>query len=215
MLRFTRLAAATVFLLGATACDDPVRSETPAYRLPPPDQSLDPDALVLGDIIATRCRRNEQLLSRREWAVVDIFFGRRSERDPLTGPQPEHLRAVSARGGIVLHRFNIPAVRAYIQLSRIPELVANEFWVTVREVPDPRRYDLQVLVGYVSSVQESDLELFRRLGGRITYRFSIMDGIAGVLPDRSIPELRASARTRHVAPDQILCLLGPMEPAPG
>lgn len=206
MLRLTRLAAAAVFLLGATACDHPVRSEAAAYRLPEPDQSLDPAALVIGEYIATPCGNNEPLLSRPEWAVVDIFFGRRSERDPVTGPRQEHLRAVSGRGGIVLHRFNVPAVRAYIQLSRIPDLVASEFWVSVRAVPNPRRYDLDVLVGFVTPLRESDLEQFQRLGGRITTRFSFIDAIGGVLPDRSIPALRASDRTRYVEPNGIACL---------
>lgn len=113
---------------------------------------------------------------------------------------------MTALGGVVLHRFNVPAVRARINLNQIPDLLASAHWVTVREVPNPARFDLEVNVGYARPIGESDLQQFRKLGGRNTHQFDFINGISGATPDRSIPELRASPGVLYVEPNGIFCL---------
>jgi hypothetical protein len=200
----TLLAAVT---LAAGACADATLPHRPLPDLPERDTSLDPAAAVVGQYIATPCDGNDHLRGSTEWALVDVFFGRRSESEPVTGPQDHHLRAVTARGGVVVHRFNVPAVRAWMPLREVPELVAREFWTSVRDVPDPRRYDLPLIAMYVSAVEDPDVDRFQRLGGQVRKRFTIIPAIFGILPDASIPELRASTRTQQVEPDGVACLM--------
>jgi hypothetical protein len=200
------LALATVTLPG---CADSLLSAVDDdFTLPEPDRSLDPARVVIGALVATPCGPDDELRSRPERVLVDIFFGRKSNSDPVEGPQETHVQAVSSRGGSVLYRFNVPAVRARINLNQIPALVAAGHWITVREVPNPARYDLQVNVGYRRPLQDSDLKRFRELGGRITHRFDFINGISGELPDHSLPHLRSSSDVLYVEPNGIVCLAG-------
>jgi hypothetical protein len=193
--------------LAAGACADATLPHRPLPDLPERDTSLDPAAAVVGQYIATPCDRNLHLRGSTEWALVDIFFSRRSESEPVTGPQDHHLRAVAARGGVVVHRFHVPAVRAWMPLREVPELVARGFWVSVRDVPDPRRYDLPVIAMHVTSVEDADVDRFQRLGGQVKKRFTVIPAVFGIIPDASIPELRASTRTEQVEPDGVACLM--------
>jgi hypothetical protein len=193
-------------LLLAAACTDSLLPGPDRYELPAPDSSLDPGSLVIGEVIAA-CSGNPEHRASSERVLVDIFFGRRSESDPADRPLPEHIRAVTSRGGKVLHHFNVPAVRARIDLNQIPDLVEREFFAHVRAVPDPRRFDLPVFVGYAHGVQSSDLATITQLGGRVTREFRSFDAIAAELPDRSLPVLRAVAGVRYVEYSGVGCLL--------
>lgn len=205
--KLTTLAtlAAAALLLGA--CSDATLPLQPAPNLPEPDASLDPAAVVIGQYIATPCNANEHLRGSREWALVDIFFSRRSDSEPVDGPQDHHLSAVTARGGVVLHRFNVPAVRAWMPLREVPVLIDRGHWISVRDVPNPRRYDLIVIASYTSPVEDADVDRFQSLGGQIKSRYNVIPAIAGIIPDASLPELRAQPRTEQVLPDGVVCLM--------
>lgn len=203
----------TALLLFATAAlpacaDSLISTEEDSYTLPEPDWSLDPAKVSVGDYLATPCGNNHELRSRGERVLVDIFFGRKSNGDPMDRPQAAHVQTVTSHGGAVLHRFNVPAVRARINLNQIPDLMAAGHWVTVREVPNRVRYYLQVNVGYGRPLRDSDLNRFRELGGRITHRFDFINAISGELPNHSLPHLRSSGDVLYVEPDGIVCLAG-------
>lgn len=174
--------------------------------LPDPDLSLDPGTLVIGPILATYCSDNPELVGRKDWAVVDVFFGLNGPGDPVDGPLPGDEKVVRAHGGVVLYRFNIPAVRAWLRVGRIPDVVRAGAQM-VREVPDLSRYDVSVIFGYQGSLAPEDDGPFTALGGKITHRFSSFGGMAGTFPDPSIPELGAMPAVTYVEPDGIYCLL--------
>lgn len=182
------------------------------YELPEADPSLDPDRLTVGDYLATPCAFGlrgdglEHLLRRPEWALVDVFFGRASADEPADGPVQGDVQLVEAHGGRVLYAFNVPAVRARIVLFRVPALVQEGHWITVRDVPDATRFDLDVIVGFTRPVDAADLETVASLGGRVLRVFGSLEALHVLLPDRMAPALRGRAGVRTVEPNGIACL---------
>lgn len=199
-----------VGLMLASACD--LTGPADLYQLPEPDTSLDPDRLTVGEYIATPCafaksgNRLAHLREREERALVDVFFGRDSADGPRDGPTASDIDLVRSHGGRVLYRFNVPAVRARITLSRIPDLVEQGFWITVRDVPDASRYDVELTVGFRRGLQDADIDLFESLGGRVTYRWDSIDGLAGILPDRSIAVLQDRSDVEYVQASSVGCI---------
>lgn len=213
--RFGRIAAAAagVILVLTAGCADATSPALPVdrYELPDPDPSLDPDRLTIGELIATPCAfglygdRLVDLLDRDEWALVDVFFGGRSPSDEWTGPTENDVDLVESHGGRVLYRFNVPAVRARILLSRLPGLVEDGFWITVRDVPDETRYDVEILTGLTRTLGAADIDRFTGLGGRVMHRWSSINGLGGILPDRSIPAWR-DGPVEYVEPNSVACI---------
>lgn len=200
----------------AAACHEPTAPTPPV--LPEPDTVLDPARVVLGDILAGPCGYSSHLSEREEWAVVDVFFHKGAD-DDADGPAAEHIEMVEAYGGVVLRRFNVPAVRAWIRLDHVPALGQRGGSVIVYGVPDLRRYDYRVIARYDRSLRDSDVDRFEELGGRVRHRLDSIDAIAGALPDRAVPMLRVSADLRYVKPEGIVCAAtygggGSMAPTP-
>jgi hypothetical protein len=216
LVRTSRLLALGAGLTLASACGEPAGPSTDDYELPTPDTSLDPDRLTVGDYIATPCDLNPgagmppndfaDLRERHEWALVDVFFGRESAEGPWDAPTSGDIELVQSHGGRVLHSFHVPGVRARMILSRIPDLVADGYWITVRDVPDATRYDVPLSVGFTGSLGDDDVDLFRSLGGRVDYIWHFIDAIAGVLPNRSIATLRRRRDVRYIEVQSVACL---------
>lgn len=200
------LLASTLLSASCGALTGPDGRSPDPPVLPDPDLSLDPASLVVGPVLATYCSDNLELIGRKDWAVVDVLFGLDDPGDPADGPLPEDEKIVRAHGGVVLYRFNIPAVRAWLRVGRIPD-VARAGAQLVREVPDLSRYDVSVIFGYQGSLAPEDDGPFTELGGKITHRFSSISGMAGIFPDLSVPELRSMPAVTYVEPDGIYCLL--------
>jgi hypothetical protein len=227
MANLTRMSllAVAVGLILAPACDAPAApaadlSVAPDdYELPPPDTSLDPARLTVGDYIATPCAKYPgagmqgdgfaHLRGRNEWATVDVFFGRGTSEGPWEEPTSDDIDLVRSHGGRVLYSFHVPAVRARMVLSRIPDLVLEGYWITVRDVPDATRYDVRLSVGFTRPITPDDVELFESLGGRVDYYWEFIDAIAGVLPDRSIAVLWDRTDVRYVQANSVYCLDSP------
>lgn len=183
------------------------------FQLPEADLSLDPDRLSIGELIATPCafgmhgNRLDHLRDKHEWVLVDVFFGRSSAEGPWDGPTTSDIDLVTSHAGRVLYQFNVPAVRARILLSRVPDLVEQGFWITVRDVPDPTRYDVPSLgVGFSRPLQDADVELYESLGGRVEHRWDFINALSGVLPDRSIPVLRDRSDVVYVEAGGVSCI---------
>ena len=204
----------------AAACSNPTQPGTGGgddFELPQPDLSLDPGRLSVGEYIATPCAfaigggiwggRLDHLRGRNEWALVDVYFGRATAEGPWDGPTETDIELVTAHGGWVLYRFNVPAVRARIILSKIPDLVEEGYWITVRDVPDATRYDVPSLsVGFTRPLSDSDVDLYVSLGGRVDYRWDFINALSGVLPDRSIPVLRSQPDVTYIQAGGVACL---------
>jgi hypothetical protein len=203
-------------LIGVSACGELLAPIELAehFELPEPDTSLDPSRLRVGELIATPCAFQKagdglaHLRGRAEWAVVDVHFGRMSPAGPWGAPTSSDLDLVRAHGGRVLHSFNVPAVRTHILLSRVPDLVANGDWITVRDVPDATRYDVPLTVGFGRALGDADTDRFVRLGGHITRRFDFINALAGMLPDRSIGVLWDDPDVEFIQAESVACLAG-------
>jgi hypothetical protein len=193
----------------AVACHEPA-APGDTFELPEPDRSLDPERLRVGDYLATPCAFGAygnglaHLRVRHDRALVDIFFGQTAAR-PQAEPTWKDVALVAAHGGRVLYRFKVPAVRARIVLSRIPDLVSPRRWVTVREVPDSTRYDVPLTLGFSRPLQSSDIELISNLGGRVDLRLDLINAVSVVVPDRSIPVLRERADVTYLHVDGVMC----------
>jgi hypothetical protein len=137
---------------------------------------------------------------------VDVFFGRDSREGPWDGPSDGDVDLVESHGGRTLYRFHIPAVRARMILSRIPDLVAQGTWITVRDVPDATRYDVPLTVGFTRPLTDNDLEQFESLGGRVDYRWDFINALAGPLPDHSIADLWSRPDVAYVVAESVSCL---------
>jgi hypothetical protein len=188
-IRASLAAAASALVFVAVACSDTV-GPADEYVLPPPNSSLDPAALRLGEVLYACGRWGAGGRPAAERVLVDLFFGRRSADDPPDQPLPASLDAVRARGARILFGFAFPAVRVRIDTREIPPLVDSGIVNHARTVPDARRYDWQATVGYRRPLTASDSATFLALGGRVTYVFRVMPAISGELPNSSIAVFR-------------------------
>ena len=218
-VRTSWILALGVGLTLAPACDAPAGPWAALlllpddFELPPPDTSLDPDRLTVGDYLAAPCGFHSGdgfahlWWERHEWALVDVFFGRATPAgSPCCGPTSGDIELVNSHGGRVLYSFHVPAVRARMILSRIPGLVADGYWITVRDVPDATRYDVPLSVGFTRPLSDDDVALFERLGGRVDHVWEFINAIAGVLPDRSIGIFMGRPDVSYVQAHSVACL---------
>jgi hypothetical protein len=212
MPRMTRILVLGTAIMLAGACSDPT-VPIDDFELPGADLSLDPDRLSVGEYIATPCafglygNRLDHLRGRNERTLVDVYFGRESTAGSWDGPNAGDIELVEAHGGMVLYHFNVPAVRARMDLSRIPDLVEEGFWVTVRAVPDPTRYDVpSLIVGFARPLRSADATLYSSLGGRVEHHWAFINALSGVLPDRSIPSIRQQSDIAYVEVGGVACV---------
>jgi hypothetical protein len=166
---------------------------------------------TVGALLATPCEAGRIDPSRAgddEPVLVDVVFGRPWSEAAADGPAAEELALVRRHQGEVLARFRVPAARIRIAPERIAELVGDEAWVSVREVPDPVRFDAVVTVDFGRPVGASELAAFRELGGQALEWHPGVPLLTGVLPDAAIPALRALLGPRSVTPERVYCPLG-------
>ena len=192
-VRMSRILWRLVVGTALSSCSNPT-GPTDDFELPPPDTSLDPARVSIGDLIAPTCTGLDHLRRADEWALVDVYFSRDGPQD---GPTSNDISLITSHGGRVLYSFNVPAVRARITLSRIPALVDDGYWIWVRDVPDASRYDVPspaVIYAWPLSRFVLDIAPIEDLGGKVTQishdEGGYVDGFRATLPDRSIPILR-------------------------
>jgi hypothetical protein len=219
MDRLRIMVATLVLVPWGSACSPPelpLAPEVPAddFELPTPDQSLDPARLRVGDIIASPCSfstygtRLVELENRHEWATVDVYFQSGS------GPIESEVAELTELGVRVLYDFeNVRVVRARVVLSELADIMlGTTMALVVRDVPDPSRYDVPgLLVGYdlfEPALSPSLTTEFQDLGGRVTNEMTNFLMISGVLPNPSIPLLRARRDVRFALPGGVLCADG-------
>lgn len=175
------LEALLVLLL--TGCDALSIDE---YDLPLPDESLDPAALRVGESLYACGRWSAGQAPDSALILVDLFFGRRGPDDPMDRPRAQSLDAVRRRGGRVLFEFAFPAARVRIAPDELPVLYAANAFNVARTVPDPRRYDWSIGVGFRRPITAQDSLDYVASGGRVIYMFHFIEAISGDLPNRSV-----------------------------
>jgi hypothetical protein len=216
MRRYLLLAALTLL----AACASPVVPVLPEwgdFELPPPDTSLDPARLAVGEVLATPCSLTPhgdhlaQLRDRHEWIVVDISFGRNSLSDPRGGPTPQDKAWITDHGGRVLYDFAVPMVRARIVASELARMfrrmVQAGEWPMVWAVGDLTRHDIPDLTaGFAVHLADEHVTLFESLGGRVEHRLDFIGVLVGPFPDRSIPTLSDPSIIEYLEVSGVGCL---------
>ena len=195
-------------LLGASlaGCVAPTEVAPLPEALPQRDLTLDPGRIAPPTILYACGRWTPPTAPLAAWLLTDVHFGRRSDADPLDRPRAADVELVARLGGRVVHRFHAPAVRAWLETARIPELAAAGHFVAVLAVPDPARYDVPVIVAYRAPVRDADVRAFEQLGGLVGRRFDLSPLIAGYVPDQSLPALRRDPAVAYVELNQVACL---------
>jgi len=174
-------------------------------EIPPP---LGKDSVVVGDVLHACSNWKGGGPPEVKRIVVDLFFGRAGPWVPGDRPLEEHVSAVESVGGVVLHRFNFPAVRADFPTAEIPSLADALILNHARAVPYSDRFDWQVAVGYLSGPAEEDFHRFEELGGVVSHTFERIHGLGGEISDHSIPTLRKDPNVVWVEASGIGCVAG-------
>jgi hypothetical protein len=186
-----------LLLLVAAACAD----RTPfgaGNLLPPADLSLDPSHLRIGAILYA-CG-NWWGLGRPDSpsVLVDVQFIVRGPDDPLYRPRDESVQAAEAVGFRPLFFFQFPMVRGTIATDRIPALGATGEVNEVLTVPDPRRYDVSVGLGFNRPLMTQDSLDFIALGGRVRWWWPFIAALAGDLPNASALAIRSRSDVKYL-----------------
>lgn len=179
------------------ACNTPAGPKD--YRLPEPDLSLDPAALVAPSIIYA-CGAWVGTQPTEEKIFIDVAFLRPvPDTEPMDRPSARHLAALKKHHGTVAYTFHFPLVRAWIATKDVPGLAADPAVYTVFRVADARRYDWYVSVGYRSrGGLDAGIVKYAELGGQVDYRFTSINGLSGLIPDRSTTALRQDPEVSYV-----------------
>lgn len=186
-------SAVLIALLAVAACN--AVTEPSGFVVPEEDLSLDPSHLSVG----------HELYYCNDWhrsagkpvqtaMFADVFFV-----STLDHPLPSHRSLVESVGATVVHTYAAPGFRVWIQRESIPALSQNG--LSIRSVPDPSRYDVQVSVAYNVRFVARDSARIAALGGRVTRNFDPTGVVILFLPSRMLNQVRADPRVRWVAID--------------
>lgn len=138
-------------------------------------------------------------------AVVDL----RMHGQTVNGrPTPEAIGAITAAGGRIVHVYNVPIVRAEMDLNRATSLVdlARGPASHATTVTAPTVFDAGIIVILSHPLTEADLASVRALGGTITREYQTLPGYAARVSDRIVPAIRALAGVKSLEADGIGCL---------
>lgn len=190
-VRWTVLAVA----LAGAACTEPTRVSA-SLLVPAQDTTLDPARLAVGDPLYS-CGVWQAAPPAAARLTVDIVFGNKLAA-LVDRPSSVDLALIQSHGGEVLYQFHLPAVRASIAGGEIAKLASAGNVATALTVKDLRRYDLRVLAIFARPPTAADSAAFAALGGKLTENGGSPRALSGLLPDRSIPALRARAGIAEV-----------------
>lgn len=142
--------------------------------------------------------------------VVDLFFARGPDEQDVTRPTAAEVEAVEERGGRVLRRFHVPAVRAELSPGAVADLVGRTIGSIAnhaRAVPDTDEYNVVGSVGHFRGERSVTLDAFRRSGGYVKSIQRNLDSFTGAIPDDSINGFRERSDLRYFAPSMVMCLM--------
>jgi hypothetical protein len=139
-----------------------------------------------------------------ERTVVDFHFG----SDGST-PSAAQVAAIEQAGAVVVHRFNVPILRAEIDVAAVPALIGwpprgvAYYAVTV---PDLSRREVVLIVFVSHDLTDADITAVQAIGGRIRHRYETLDGYSVEIDDDAVPLVRALPGVQVVSKNGIGCL---------
>lgn len=190
--RTQKSLALFLLLVSSVACD---RSSSP----------IAPDPVVLSQQYVFACDR----WSPEEPPVTRALVDLRTHSQTVDGrPTAEAIGTITAAGGRIVHVYNVPIVRADIDLRRAASLVdlARGPVINAKTVTDPAVFDVTIIVSVSHPLTEADLESVRALGGTITFAYQTLPGYAARVSDRVVPAIRALAGVKSLEADGTACL---------
>jgi hypothetical protein len=106
-------------------------------------------------------------------------------------PADEDVRAVTALGGKVLHRFNVAVIRVEIDATTLPKIVGEKGMADyVLNVPNPRLYDVPVQIFFTRPITEADRTALQRVGVTEIGQVPTRPILYATAPDRALPEIQ-------------------------
>jgi hypothetical protein len=166
---------------------------------------LEPDPVELSQQYLFACGRWSPEEPPARTALVDL----RTHDQTVDGrPTPEAIGAITAAGGRIAYVYNVPIVRAEMDLHRAASLVnlARGPASYAKMVTAPAVFDVDIIVTLSHSLTEADLENVRALGGTIKFEYQTLPGYAARVSDRIVPAIRALAGVKSLEGDGIACL---------
>lgn len=165
-----------------------------------------PDPVVLDQQYVFACGRWSPQDPPAARALVDLSV----HGQTVDGrPTPEAIGAITAAGGRIEYVYNLPVVRATLDLQRVASLVdlARGPASHAVTVTAPAVFDVDIIVTLSHPVTEADLETVRSLGGAIRFEYQTLPGYAARVSDRIVPAIRALAGVKRVEADRTVCIL--------
>jgi hypothetical protein len=130
------------------------------------------------------------------------------DQTPDGRPTSEAIGKITAAGGRIEHVYNLPIVRAELDLHHVASLVdaARGPARHATTVTAPAIFDVGIIVILSQRLTEMDLESVRALGGTITFEYPTLPGYAGRVSDRVVPAIRALPGVKSLEADGIGCI---------
>lgn len=195
-----RLLQVIALLCGLTIPACKLISGPGNYDLPGEDRSLDPARLNVGYELYY-CGDWNRTFGRPNAAelFVDVFFSAGLQQARLDRPLAVHRHIVESIGATVVRSYRAPGFRVWIGRDSIPVLYGHG-GVTIRSVPDTRRFDLRVFVFYggPNAFTGADSLRVTQLGGKVVTNFTNLGIVILHIPERSLREIRADPRVQYV-----------------
>ncbi|MFQ5702970.1 MAG: hypothetical protein ACE5HT_03015 [Gemmatimonadales bacterium] len=170
---------------------------------------LDPADFVLEKEAFYRCGRWINKPDVR-FGLFDVRATPIGETEQTDRPSDLLLDRISSLGGVVVHEFNVPLVRAVIALGAIPEIEGASSGLSgtdARAVTDASEFSVTVSIRYVVDPSDSDLARIVELGGEVFSTFRT--AVGAVVPDLTIPVLRGQPEIENVGLRGGGCLAAP------
>jgi hypothetical protein len=164
-----------------------------------------PDPVVLEQQYVFACGRWSPQEPPATRALVDL----RTHGQTVDGrPTPEAIGAITAAGGRIEYVYNLPIVRADLDLHRVASLVDRARGPVSQAATVAARgvFDVGIIVMLSHPLTEADLEPVRALGGTISFEYQTLPGYAARVSDRIVPAIRALPGVKSIEADGIVCL---------
>lgn len=195
-----------LFLSASFACDSPTAPSP--YALPPEDLSPDPRHLSLGAEIYF-CGDWNPLFGKPpgDHVLVDVNCGTGDLNPLLDHPVESQRQLMQSVGAIIRASFHFPGYRVWIPTDSIPVLATRDA-VGLRGVPEPSRWDVQVMVYYgAHGFFGADSVFIRDLGGRLLQNLDAIHIVIVTMerPNRSLTTLRTDSQVVWILPEYTGC----------
>ena len=146
-------------------------------------------ATLLPQVYTFACERWSPGVPPARRTVLDVLF-----RSDSTGrARLSDRQQLEVLGGRIIHVFNVPLVRAEVDIGAVPRLWGaspDRHFITARTVLDTTALEVGLSVMLDHDLSDTDIAAVETLGGRVTSRWDALEGYAVVVPDSIVPAVR-------------------------